>query len=394
VTPSKRALDRALVLLGVAAVLQAAVVAPASAQGAQWVRQFGNDVGNAAYDMAIDRSGVFVVGQYYGPQNAFNGFLLKYDFSGNRLWGRLHFGKPGHDGAYRVAAGPSGIYVIASDFSETEPGPLLRRYHRNGNLVWSQRLGPDIDAVAVDETGIYVVGSVGFLPPGSRRTRQKTFVAKLSPTGRELWSDRFGIDSWAQGVSVGPGGVAVVGVTDVGLGDNSTIGGSDAYIRMYGQDGQPRWTRQFGTAQDDVATAVSLDSTGEYVAGDTSNSPQTGFVRKFDAVGGSLWHHRLASDLNVGVSAAALPATGNGVDVAGDGGDLSGAASPSTDGFVRGYDSEGDTVFTSYVGTSGTDLVTGIGVSTDGLFVAGATDGTFPGQTSHGTQDAFVARLG
>ena len=69
-----------------------------------------------------------------------------------------------------------------------------------------------------------------------------------------------------------------------------------------------------------------------------------------------------------------------------------------TDAFVRKYSLSGDLVWTRQFGSNLDDTATGIGftpagVDPPGIFVGGETDGALPGQASAGGTDGFVLRL-
>src|SRR5262249_29976009 len=57
------------------------------------------------------------------------------------------------------------------------------------------------------------------------------------------------------------------------------------------------------------------------------------------------------------------------------------------------YDAAGTELWTRQFGTAANDGAPGIAVGASGVYVAGVTFGTFPGQTSAGGSDAFVAKL-
>ena len=61
--------------------------------------------------------------------------------------------------------------------------------------------------------------------------------------------------------------------------------------------------------------------------------------------------------------------------------------------FISQYDTDGNAGWTRQFGTSGDDLILEIAAHTTGLYVFGATTGVFPGQTSAGGRDFFVAKL-
>ncbi len=107
------------------------------------------------------------------------------------------------------------------------------------------------------------------------------------------------------------------------------------------------WTRQFGGSSiaQDQAWGISVDASGIYVFGET-------------------W------------------------------GTLPGQTSAgSVDAFVRKYDADGTEVWTRQFGSSSGDQPFGISVDASGIYVAGLTAGTLPGQTSAGSADAFVVKL-
>ncbi|MDA2914238.1 hypothetical protein MYX77_09840 [Acidobacteriia bacterium AH_259_A11_L15] len=84
----------------------------------------------------------------------------------------------------------------------------------------------------------------------------------------------------------------------------------------------------------------------------------------------------------------------SGIYVAGiTGGTLPGQTSAGfSDAFVRKYDANGNEVWTRQFGSSSTDFALGISVDASGIYVAGLTDRALPGQTSAGFTDAFVRK--
>src|SRR5262249_60794229 len=93
-------------------------------------------------------------------------------------------------------------------------------------------------------------------------------------------------------------------------------GSGDAFVRKYDFAGNELWTRQFGTADIDLAHGVAVDGSGVYVAGYTYGifPRQAGaggvdaFVRKYDAAGNELVTRQFATSANdtaLGVAADA-----------------------------------------------------------------------------------------
>src|SRR4051812_15429741 len=70
--------------------------------------------------------------------------------------------------------------------------------------------------------------------------------------------DQFGTprDDAATGLAVSRNAVYVVGQTGGRFAPHRRLGGADAFLAKFTLDGTMRWVRQFGTRQDDGATAV------------------------------------------------------------------------------------------------------------------------------------------
>ena len=89
----------------------------ASAQTVHWIRQFGTAGVNQARGVATDATGVYVVGSVSGAlpgQTSAGGsdaFVRKFDANGGELWTR-QFGTARADDALGVAVDSSGVYVV------------------------------------------------------------------------------------------------------------------------------------------------------------------------------------------------------------------------------------------------------------------------------------------
>ncbi|MBI2817594.1 MAG: hypothetical protein HYX72_11710 [Acidobacteria bacterium] len=404
---------------------------PARAQNIQFTRQFGSISNDGAGKVAVDATGVYVVGSTWGalPGQTFTGrvgpytdaFVCKYDANGNVLWVR-QFGSTVSDGATGVAVDATGIYVVGytagalpgQPTSAEGQGAFIRKYDPTGNHVWTRQFGAaSFDfarAVAVDATGIYVVGSVsGALAGQTSAGGQDAFLRKYDANGSVVWDRQFGTSTYdgALDVATGPSVVYVVGHTYGALPGQTYAGRADgpfpdAFVRKYDTNGSELWTRQFGRSDSDELDAVAVDATGVYVAGTIAFSFLPGqihmgdwdaFVRKYDTNGSELWTRQFGTSGSDWAMAVALDATG--IHVAGT---VSGALPGQTsvgqqDAFVRKYDGNGNEVWTRQFGTTGNDGAGGLALTAAGLYVAGSTAGIFPGESSAGGADAFLAKV-
>ena len=257
----------------------------------------------------------------------------------------------------------------------------------------------------VDPSGIYVVGFTdGTLPGQSSAGGTDAFVRKYDLSGNEVWTRQFGTagSDLLAGVSADGSGVYVVGTTDGALPGQSHAGAIDAFVRKYDSSGNEVWTRQLGTASNDVANSLSLDASGVYVGGFTggalpgqiSAGDADAFVRKYDVNGRELWTLQFGTQGIDSVTSGGLFADVSGLYVAGDTtGALPGEANAGgSDVFVRKFDVFGKGQWTRQFGGSDFDLARGIAVDARGIYVGGFTLGVLPGQSSAGGRDAFVRK--
>src|SRR5207247_9860279 len=114
-----------LAALAVAAPLVAAPSARGQA-GAEilWVRQFGTAGGDYGSAVAVDASGIYVVGRTLGamPADDYDALLRKYDLNGGLLWNR-QFGTASFDYGNAVAAGGSRGFVAGHPGGGLAGGP-------------------------------------------------------------------------------------------------------------------------------------------------------------------------------------------------------------------------------------------------------------------------------
>lgn len=219
-----------------------------------------------------------------------------------------------------------------------------------------------------------------------------------------LWVRQFGSSGFdaARAVAAADGGVYVAGSVRGTLPDQTYSGGfADGFLRKYDADGNEQWTRQFGTFDTDHASAVAVDESGVYVAGEADASLTGGssfntdaFVRKYDANGNELWTRQFGVTFSSDrVNAIAVNA--GGVYVFGaTGGALPGQTHSGgfADVFLRKYDASGNEIWTRQFGTSHVDQAWSIAVNGNAVYVSGATGGTLDGQTSAGGFDGFVRK--
>lgn len=353
--------------------------------------------------------------------------------SGSTLWTTV-LASGAHDEASSVATDAHGYaYVAGSTRGVIAPSAgavgsaqgFVARIAGDGSVSWIRQFGAaaPVDATAVAanaDEGVFVAGRM-------LRSRDHdddvdddvgvfdAFVRKHASDGAERWVHQFGTeaDDEVLGAAVdADGNVWLVGATAGDLA-GAGAGGVDAFVRKLDGDGLVLWTRQFGTAAEDVATGVAVDEAGNgFVVGFTSGAlgsahgaahgaasgaATDAFVRKYDPAGTVLWTRQFgAGSASYGDAAAgvAVDPTGRAVVVGSTAGVLAvadGRGGGLLDAFVRTYGASGDHVWTRQFGTDASDEARAVAVDARGrVFVAGSTLGAFEGFDGEGMRDVFV----
>jgi hypothetical protein len=216
------------------------------------------------------------------------------------------------------------------------------------------------------------------------------------------WTAQLGTPADDQAHAVGvdaAGNVYMAGYTKGALAEGPNAGGYDAFLAKYNASGVLQWTSQFGSTSDDCARGLTVDAAGNaYVTGYTYGNlagrvgNYDAFLAKFDTNGANQWTRQLgttAADMAYGITLDAAGA----VYLTGDTkGNLSGTSAGSNDAHLIKYNADGDWQWSRQLGGTLADYSYAVTASGSGIFIAGYTAGTLPGQTSLGNYDAYVAR--
>lgn len=139
--------------------------------------------------------------------------------------------------------------------------------------------------------------------------------------------------------------VFVTGVTLGALAENKTSGAWDIFLAAYGEEGDCKWIKQWGTAGRDVGMGIAADSTGLYVTGYTE---------------GALGGNRYAGDFDI---------------------------------FLSKFSFDGEILWTRQWGTEKTDKGMAVTVCSKGIYVTGLTEGSLDGNKNAGKSDLFLTLL-
>ena len=315
---------------------------------------------------------------------------------------------------------------------------FVAKLSAGGDHLWSTYLGGGDDdygyGIALDASGnVYVTGITGsaaWTHGGFDTTYNggdDVFVAKLSSGGDHLWSTYLGgcDDDFGYGIALDASGnvyvtgyTGSVGWTSGGF-DTTYNGGDDVFVAKLSSGGDHLWSAYLGGSDDDGGYGIAVDASGNVCvtggtcsAGWTSggfdaihNGGHDAFVVKLSPGGDHLWSTYMGgSALEFGFDIAAD--TSGSVYVAGftySGGWATGGFDTTYNGqgdaFVAKLGSDGDHLWSTYLGGSEYDYGSGIAVDASGQvcvmgfsYSAGWTSGGFD-TTLDGGEDVFVAKL-
>jgi len=313
-----------------------------------------------------------------------------------------------------------GLYVLATTDIATgdnlavrgEQDVVLARYDSTGKRLWTRSLGASGTAegrsLAVGADGSITVAGVITGDLGSTIDVGGTdgFVTRFDADGVEQWTQRIGglSDDAVDSVTVAADGtVYVAGRTRnaLGAGPSGGDGNLDAFVRAFDTDGATLWTRQFGDADNERASAVTLADDGSLIVASIEDGE--GFVRKFSTADGTspaVWEYALG-DMDEGfISAVHADATGIYITGAARAG-MTLASSPvahsgARDAFVIALDDGANPTvrFETFIGSESEDVARDIVVADGAIYIAGYTDGEMPsGGELIGSRNGFVSKL-
>ena len=206
-------------------------------------------------------------------QGGTDGFISKFDVSGNRSWTRL-IGTTGNDAARGVAVDSSNnVYVVGElNFVEGATGTAyLRKYDSSGGIMQETSISAaqlaTARGVALDSSGNicvtgYAIGDMNYGNFASNPGGESPFLIKYNPSGSPLWT-RFRGDlghDYGYGVATDSGdNIYVVGKTEGSFDLQTNLGETDAFIIKFSSSGGHVWTKFLGGTGADGAYAVAVE---------------------------------------------------------------------------------------------------------------------------------------
>ena len=257
-----------------------------------------------ARSVAFGNGLVYVGGDLTSPFDSLRAFVAQYDAAGNLVW-RRDVDTPDHDaGGYVTADDVGNVYVAGTtngsvDTAVTPTGAdgFLIKFDPNGNRLWTRQFtgtgpGETVTGIAFDPAGaVIVVGQTfGSFGPDTNTVGRDVFVTKFDTAGNQIWARLTRTYIEDHGVTVDPSGaVYLTGV--IGVSGTGTNG--DVWLTKIDPTGAVQWSTTLTTPETDVGGGVAADATGAYVVGYTwgqfaqaaSVLPTDIFLARFTAAG-------------------------------------------------------------------------------------------------------------
>lgn len=417
-----------------------------------WARPAGSDVSDSTNAVAQDAAGNVVAAGCFagsvdfgvGPMSSaggLDGFLARYDATGNILWAK-QFGGTTDDTATGVAISSAGNVIVAGTYTGTinfGDGPknsagatdiFLASYTSTGVLLWSKSFGGTSvelpPSLALDASGnICLAGgfhnTINF-GGGALNSAGLTdaFLAKFSPTGTFIFAKRFGdsADQWANSVAVDPSGNILLtgqfkGTIVFGGPTLTSAGGNDIFVAKFDSSGNQLWTKGYGDLADQIGSSIAADGSGNVlVTGSIRGTTDFGggpiaangadiFVLKLDPAGNHFASKGIGGpgdDTGRGIaadSAGNIVLTGDFAQTVDFGGGLVTSAG-GTDGFLLRLDPGGAYLCGRTFGDTADDHGNAVARAASGqtLILGGSFDNTADLGAGPVAGDMFVASYG
>nr|MBP7449587.1 hypothetical protein [Flavobacteriales bacterium] len=320
-----------------------------------WSTYYGGDDHDLAFHCATDANGnVFLAGTTHslagissgGHQNTHagsdDGFLVKFNASGTRLWA-TYYGGPSSDRGFHCAVDPSGNVFLSgetvsttgiaasghqSTFGGGDDDGFLVKFSPSGTRLWGTYYGGSGldtgEAGGVDANGnVYIAGwttSSANIASGGHQGAYAggggdAYLAKFTASGTREWGTYYGSGAYDRGFRCGVeanGNVFLIGETQsttaiAAGGFQNTYGGgsADAFIAKFSTTGTRLWGSYYGGSGLELGYSCVVDANGNsFLAGYTastsdiaSNGHQNtfgggsadAFLVKFGPSGNRLW---------------------------------------------------------------------------------------------------------
>jgi hypothetical protein len=363
-------------------------------------------------------------------------YLRKTDSNGNILWTRT-LGSSGSDIIHCVKIDSNNnVYVagytegaIGENNPLSKQHSLVAKYDSNGNLLWTRTLGTDVQSdrlytngAAIDSNNnVYLCGysSAATIDGNVNMGKNDIFLIKYDSNGNKQWTKTFGSDENDAAIKMtidSNNNIYMTGYTTGDLFGNTNTGSSDIFTMKCDSNGNKLWTQLLGSTNWDdgcdiitdtnnniyVLGKVTSDADGHTITNEGSNDI---ILIKYESNGNKLWSKTLSSTPSEQFPTTphdfptriAIDSNNNLYIIGTTYGDFEGNTLVGWwDVFCIKYDSNGNKLWNTTLGTTDWDDAYGVGLdSNNSLYIAGHTKGSLGGNThtdEGGAKHAFLTK--
>jgi len=346
-----------------------------------WVAVWGGSGREYARSLAFSEGYLYVTGDTtsYGPGEE-NVFLLKYSGDGQLIWNRT-WGGDGFSMGRAIVASEGTLYICGIGSNGNESNALLLKYDDDGTLIWSREWRGRADAigrgVAVDSSGsIYITGYMK-----GNESKTWSFLLKYEPDGSLVWARELNESDtetgWAVSVDDGVYLSCTTGRTEIQSVSLGALPRTRMMLRKFDFDGNPLWTRSWGTGLENFGLAVASSKDRIFQAGFARLVNGTAkFALLEYTLDGDLIHAHLFGDSSESY-VWGIVVTGSYVYVAGH--EMSPSFMDAKNAYVAKLDAEGNLIWSRTWGGFGDDIARSVVVDGDHIYVTGITYGVGEG---------------
>lgn len=256
----------------------------------QWNTTWDNGNHELGYDVKFDSNGyIYVAGANGTGGMNFDVLLLKFNGSGKFEWKRT-WNNWSSDGAWALEIdSEDNIYLTGESFRTSSRAILLLKYNSSGYLLWNSTFDQPNDQYGRDIVldslnNIYVVGHT------TPTSNVDLLVVKFDNFGNHIWNRTWG------GIYEDAGWAIALDSNDnvyaTGFTTPSVIPGiRDIIVVKYNKEGNLLWNRTWGTAENEEAYGIAIDSADKVYIGGLSGTITINIsLVKYDSTGNFIWH--------------------------------------------------------------------------------------------------------
>jgi len=198
--------------------------------------------------------------------------------------------------------------------------------------------------------------------------------------------------------------ILLLGRTSGSLSPNTNAGDVDMFIQQVDSSLAPSFTKQIGTAGEDLGSRILAVADGSFYVsgwsngnldGQTNHGGIDGFLSRYSADGTKLWTQLVGSTGDDYVNGLAASSDGSIYVFGTTNGNIDGNInSGDADVFVSKFQSDGTKLWTKTLGRA--ILASGGGIATNSsgeIYISGSFTGSRAGINSSGDQDGFISKL-